>query len=72
MRPLLHDENSFGSTADGADARAAGREVTAESLDQQAQDALETARQLPHGALRSEAMKKAGKLRVAADQKRKP
>ena len=39
-------------------------------LDVKAQEALEEARLLPHGNLRSEAMKKAGRLRIAAERKR--
>jgi hypothetical protein len=39
-------------------------------LDAKARDALEAARQLPHGPARSQAMKEAGRLRVAADSKR--
>ena len=39
-------------------------------LDAKAHDALEAARQLPHGPARSKAMKEAGQLRVAADKKR--
>jgi hypothetical protein len=34
-----------------------------------AQEALDAARQLPHGAERTEALRKAGQLRVAADMK---
>ena len=37
--------------------------------DARAQDALDAARKLPHGAARSDAMKRAGQLRVAADMK---
>jgi hypothetical protein len=37
--------------------------------DAQAQEALDAARKLPHGAARSEALKKAGQLRLAADMK---
>lgn len=40
------------------------RELLAKAL-----EALEVARELPHGPARSLAMKLAGKLRVAADQK---
>lgn len=39
-------------------------------LDEKAHEALEAARLLPHGPRRSEAMKGAGQLRVAADKKR--
>jgi len=35
--------------------------------DARAQEALDAARKLPHGAARSEALKKAGQLRLAAD-----
>jgi hypothetical protein len=34
-----------------------------------AQEALDEARKLPHGPARTEAMKKAGQLRLAADMK---
>jgi len=37
--------------------------------DARAQEALDAARKLPHGAARSEAMKRAGELRLAADMK---
>jgi len=37
--------------------------------DARAQEALDAARKLPHGSERSEAMKKAGQLRLAADMK---
>jgi len=37
--------------------------------DVRAQEALDAARKLPHGAARSEALKKAGQLRLAADMK---
>jgi hypothetical protein len=37
--------------------------------DARAQEALDAARRLPHGAARSEAMKKAGQMRLAADMK---
>lgn len=39
-------------------------------LDAKASDALEAARELPHGPARSMAMKEAGQLRVAADKER--
>lgn len=38
-------------------------------LDAKATEALEAARQLPHGPARSQAMKDAGRLRVAANEK---
>jgi hypothetical protein len=40
--------------------------------DARAQEALDEARKLPHGPARTEAMKKAGRLRVAADMKQPP
>jgi hypothetical protein len=39
-------------------------------LDAQADEALEAARKLPHGAARTEAMKKARQLRLVADARR--
>jgi hypothetical protein len=37
--------------------------------DARAQEALDEARKMPHGPARTEAMKKAGQLRLAADMK---
>jgi hypothetical protein len=37
--------------------------------DARAQEALDEARKLPHGAERTEALRKAGQLRLAADMK---
>ena len=39
-------------------------------LDAQADEALEAARKLPHGAARTEAMRKAQQLRLVADARR--
>lgn len=39
-------------------------------LDAQADEALEAARKLPHGAARTEAMRKARQLRLVADARR--
>jgi hypothetical protein len=41
-------------------------------LDAEAEDALEAARAMPAGAAKSEAMKRAGVLRKAADAQGKP
>jgi hypothetical protein len=41
-----------------------------DELDAQAREALDAARRLPHGPERSEAMKKAGQLRLVADARR--
>jgi hypothetical protein len=40
--------------------------------DARAQEALDEARKMPHGPARTEAMKKAGRLRVAADKRESP
>jgi hypothetical protein len=41
-----------------------------DDLDAIAKEALEAARRMPHGPTRSEAMKKAGQLRLVADARR--
>jgi hypothetical protein len=40
--------------------------------DARAREALDEARRLPHGPARTEAMKKAGQLRLAADMQESP
>jgi hypothetical protein len=45
------------------------REAEGHGWDARAQEARDEARKMPHGAARTEAMKKAGQLRLAADMK---
>jgi hypothetical protein len=45
------------------------REAESHDWHARAEEALDEARKLPHGAARTEALKKAGQLRLAADMR---